>query len=165
MRVEVLENFINVARKAYRFDEGRSDVEHGTAHPFDERNVHPDIAKVSKKLFDNGHYAQATFEAFKLLDKRIQKLSKCNESGVKLMMKAFNESKPLIQLADLTSQTSKDEQEGYKFMFSGSVMAIRNPRGHEPGISESPSQCLDYLGLASLLLRRVEMPSVKLCTS
>lgn len=163
MRVEALESFIDLARRAYRFDEGRSDTEHGTTHPFDERNVHPEIASVSKKLFDNGHYAQATFEAFKLVDKHIQRLSKRSESGVKLMMKVFNESNPLIQLTDLACQTEKDEQEGYKFMFSGSIMAIRNPRGHEPGMSESPSQCLDYLGLASLLLRRVELPSVKFC--
>lgn len=72
------------------------------------------------------------------------------------MMKAFNEQSPLIRLTDMSSTSQKDEQEGYKFIFSESVMAIRNPRGHEYGVRESPTECLDHLSLASLLLRRLE---------
>ena len=78
------------------------------------------------------------------------------ESGVKLMMKAFSEQSPLIQLTNLVSTSEKDEQEGYKFIFSGAVMAIRNPRGHDYGVKDSPTECLDHLSLASLLLRRLE---------
>ena len=43
-----------------------------------------DIATVSLKLFDDGHYSQATFEAFKLLDKKVQDVSGIHESGHKL---------------------------------------------------------------------------------
>lgn len=35
-------------------------------------------------------------------------------------------------------------------------MAIRNPRGHEFGLQETPDQCLDHISLASLLLRRLD---------
>jgi len=125
-------------------------------HPFDERNVHSKIEKISKKLFDDGHYSQATFEAFKLLDKEVQKLSKVSESGVKLMMQAFSENSPPIRLTALATTSERDEQQGYKFIFSGSVMAIRNPRGHEINLADSPTQCLDHLSLASLLFRRLE---------
>lgn len=83
-------------------------------------------------------------------------MAKLNETGVKLMMKAFGEQSPLIRLTDMASTSEKDAQEGYKFIFYGSVMAIRNPRGHEYGIRESPTECLDHLSLASLLLRRLE---------
>ncbi|MDV3242507.1 MAG: TIGR02391 family protein, partial [Methylocaldum sp.] len=102
------------------------------------RNIHPRIEKVSKKLFDDGHYSQATFEAYKLIDREVQRLSKLSESGVKLMMRAFNEQSPLIPLTTLSNTSEKDEQEGYKFIFSGSIMAIRNPRGHEFGLSGRP---------------------------
>ena len=125
-------------------------------HPFDERNIHPDIDAVSKRLFDDGHYSQATFEAYKLLDRKVQNLAKINESGVKLMMKAFSEQSPLIKLTNLSNTSEKDEQEGYKFIFSGAIQAIRNPRGHEFGLQDSPTLCLDHLSLASLLLRRLE---------
>jgi uncharacterized protein (TIGR02391 family) len=124
-------------------------------HPFDERNIHPAISAVGVKLFDDGHYSQATFEAFKFLDLEVQKLSKINESGFKLMMAALNETNPKIRLTPLSNQSEIDEQMGYKFVFAGAMSAIRNPRGHELSI-DPIDRCLDHLSLASVLLRRLE---------
>lgn len=150
-----LQLFELVVRRARSVTEARSEPV-GGSHPFDDRNIHTRIQSTSKKLFDDGHYAPATFEAYKLLDKEVAALAKLSESGVKLMMKAFSEQSPLIRLTDMSTTSEKDEQEGYKFIFSGTVMAIRNPRGHEYGVKESPTECLDHLSLASLLLRRIE---------
>lgn len=148
-------HFEHAVRRARSVTEARSEPV-GGSHPFDERNIHSRIHTTSKILFDDGHYALATFEAYKLVDKEVATLAKVNESGVKLMMRAFSEQTPLIRLADLSTISGKDEQEGYKFIFSGSVMAIRNPRGHEYGVKDSPTECLDHLSLASMLLRRLE---------
>ena len=150
-----LQLFEVVVRRARSVTEARSEPV-GGSHPFDDRNIHTRIQSTSKKLFDDGHYAPATFEAYKLLDKEVAALAKLSESGVKLMMKAFSEQSPLIRLTDMSTTSEKDEQEGYKFIFSGTVMAIRNPRGHEYDVKESPTECLDHLSLASLLLRRIE---------
>lgn len=150
-----LQQFELVVRRARSVTEARSEPA-GGSHPFDDRNIHTRLQNISKKLFDDGHYALATFEAYKLLDKEVSAMAKLSESGVKLMMKAFSEQSPLIRLTNMASTSEKDEQEGYKFIFSGSVMAIRNPRGHEYGVRESPTECLDHLSLASLLLRRLE---------
>ena len=124
-------------------------------HPFDERNIHPEISSVSLKLFDDGHYSQATFEAFKFLDKRVQLLSSSVDSGFKLMMAAFAEANPKIKLTALGNPSEVDEQMGYKFIFAGAMSAIRNPRGHEINF-DSIDVCLDHLSLASVLLRRLE---------
>ena len=124
-------------------------------HPFDERNVHPDIAVVSLRLFDDGHYSQATFEAFKLLDNKVKEVSGIDESGFKLMMAAFDEKKPKIQLTNLATTSDIDEQGGFRFIFAGSMSGIRNPRGHE--IRTDPiDMCLDHLSVASVLLRALE---------
>lgn len=144
-----------IVRKAQSITEARSEPIGGT-HPFDDRNIHIRLQGISKRLFDDGHYALATFEAYKLIDREVATLAKISESGVKLMMKAFSEQNPIIQLTEMKSTSDKDEQEGYKFIFSGAVMAIRNPRGHEYGLVETPTECLDHLSLASLLLRRLE---------
>ncbi|HEV7308812.1 TIGR02391 family protein [Ensifer sp.] len=125
------------------------------AHPFDERNIHSAITMVSRALFDDGHYSQATFEAFKLLDTHVKKLSGVNDSGHGLMMNAFGEKNTKIKLTDMLTQSELDEQSGYKFIFAGSMSAIRNPRGHEI-IHDSIDQCLDHLSMASTLLRRIE---------
>lgn len=149
-----LKNFENLVRSAGTL--GYTPTEDAELHPFDERNIHPAIVTVSKRLFDDGHYAQATFEAYKYIDKEVQKLSKLSETGFKLMMQAFSESSPSIKLTDLSTASEIDEQKGYQFIFAGSVMAIRNPRGHEYAIAETPDECLDHLSLASLLKRRLD---------
>jgi len=125
-------------------------------HPFDTRNIHPEISKVSLKLFDDGHYSQATFETFKYIDKKVAKLSgKLKKTGVSLMLDVFQEKNPSIQLTNLSTSSEIDEQKGFSFLFAGSTSAIRNPRGHEVGNLDTVDQCLDHLSLASFLLRRL----------
>ena len=110
---DALSIFEHLARKAKNYGtpipSDRRDV-----HPFDERNIHPDIAGVSRKLFDDGHYSHATFEAFKLIDNLVQGLTGIPETGHKLMMNAFNEANPKIQLNDLQTLSDKDEQIGFR---------------------------------------------------
>ena len=71
------------------------------------------------------------------------------------MMAAFNEASPKIKLNDLSTVSEKDEQMGFRFVFAGSMSAIRNPRGHE--IRTDPIDlCLDHLSFASVLFRTFE---------
>ena len=156
---ELFSLFERVVRLAHKFTEARS-VPPGGLHPFDQRDVHPKLPPIVKQLFDDGHFAQATFEAYKCVDKEVQRFSKSTESGFKVMMQAFAAENPLIRLTPLATQSEKDEQKGFQFLFAGSVLAIRNPRGHDP-VVDSPDQCLDHLSLASLLLRRLEEAGFK----
>ncbi|MCX6094062.1 MAG: TIGR02391 family protein [Candidatus Bipolaricaulota bacterium] len=152
---DVFSAFERLVRTAHRFTEARS-LPRGGLHPFDERNIHAGLPAVVRELFDDGHYSQATFEAYKYVDEVVQRLSGLNESGFKLMLRAFDEASPLVQLTSLSTQSETDEQHGYRFIFAGSVMAIRNPRGHKHSVVDTPDQCLDHLALASMLLRRLE---------
>jgi uncharacterized protein (TIGR02391 family) len=146
--------FERIARAAGELAYG-AEEEGEQSHPFDERNIHPDLGKVSLKLFNDGHYSQATFEAFKYLDNQVKRLSGINENGQKLMMAAFTETNPKIRLTPLSTQSEIDEQLGYRFIFAGSMSAIRNPRGHDI-IADPIDRCLDHLSFASVLLRRLE---------
>src|ERR1700676_4910756 len=107
----VLSSFERVVRHA-RHVGARALPDAHDAHPFDERNIHPDISAVSLSLFDDGHYSQATFEAFKLLDIKVRDVSGIEDSGQKLMMAVFNETNPKIKLNDLVTVSDKDEQMG-----------------------------------------------------
>jgi uncharacterized protein (TIGR02391 family) len=151
---DVLAAFEKITRIAGSLSVAAEDT-NGHSHPFDERNIHPEISAVSLKLFDDGHYSQATFEAFKYLDIAVKKLSGINESGVKLMMAAFADANPKVKLTALRTQSEIDEQSGFKFIFAGAMSAIRNPRGHDINI-DPIDRCLDHLSLASVLLRRLE---------
>jgi uncharacterized protein (TIGR02391 family) len=125
-------------------------------HPFETRNLHSALPSIVRDLFDDGHYSQATFEAFKYVDKQVAKLSNSGDSGFKLMMNVFAEASPVLKLNGCQSISERDEQKGFQFLFAGSVLAIRNPRGHEYAVRDAPDECLDHLAMASILLRRLQ---------
>ena len=130
-------------------------------HPFELRNVHVGFPAKVRKLFDNGHGAEATFHAFKYVEKVVQKHSSSPLNGEKLMMAVFNEAGPAVKLNELANASEQDEQRGYRFIFAGAIVAIRNPGGHEITLSDDPDVCLDHLAFASLLLRRLERSGYK----
>jgi hypothetical protein len=107
--------FERIVRTAVGFTEVPAE-ETRDIHPFDLRDLHPQLPPIVRDLFDDGHYAQATFEAFKFLDKVIQQLSGESETGFKLMMKVFPEASPTIKLTTCSTQSEKDEQKGYQFL-------------------------------------------------
>lgn len=150
-----LDLFEKIARRSHLISE-RGGSSEPPLHPFDLRNIHPSLPPKVRKLFDDGHYSESTFEAFKFIDKIVQKVSKQRNNGVKLMMNAFNGDKPPVKLNTLSSESEIDEQKGFSFLFSGGVLAIRNPRGHEVNMNDDPDTCLDHLAFASLLIRRLE---------
>ena len=153
--------FERIVRRAGRFTEAE-DTSSSVTHPFDERNVYAQLPSKVRHLFDDAHYAEATFEAFKFLDKELQRHSGSHESGFKLAMQILNEATPLIKLNQLASISDKDEQKGYQFMFAGAFMGIRNPRGHEYEVQDNLDTCLDHLSLVSMLLRRLSDAGYKL---
>jgi hypothetical protein len=62
-------------------------------HPFETRNIHPDLPTKARDLFDDGYGEQAVFEAFKFIEKEVKRTSKLKgKTGYALMMDAFNES-------------------------------------------------------------------------
>lgn len=150
-----LTSFERIARLAGSISSSREEVTEPSEHSFDQRNIHDDIAKVARPLFDDGHFAQATFEAFKCLEIRVRQLSLCSEIGYSLMMKVFSEQAPKIKLNALSTVGEKDEQMGYKHIFAGAMSAIRNPRGHQHFV-DTIDLCLDHLSLVSILMRRLE---------
>jgi uncharacterized protein (TIGR02391 family) len=125
---------------------------------YDKLIIHPEIRRVSKNLFLTKNYASSILEAFKainnLVKARVKGLTK--EDGKALMAQAFLESRPMLKLNDLLSDSEKNEQEGFRFIFQGCQVGIRNPKAHEFVVLKNPIHALQYLGLADLLARRVD---------
>ena len=153
-----IRDFERFVRNSYRITSQPQTTE-ASLHPFDKRNIHPALPEKVRRLFDDGHFAEATFEAFKFLDKLVSKHSAIKESGYKLMMAAFDGDKPgvpKIQLTPMIEVSEIDEQKGYRHVFAGGITAIRNPRGHEFSVNDDIDTCLDHLAFVSMLLRRLE---------
>ena len=108
-------------------------------------DIHPEIRRVSRQLFINGHYADSISAAFVELNHQVKQEYKHRRNvqldGADLMHQAFSPNNPVFALADQSSLSGKDAQKGFMELFAGSMIGIRNPHSHEK-----------YL--ASLLMRK-----------
>jgi len=123
---------------------------------FDAMQFHPKVIQVSESLFKTHNYASAIFEAFKAVNNYVKAKTGLTLDGVNLMEKVFNENKPILKLNELLDTSDKNEQKGFKYLFMGSQMGIRNPKAHENIKQEDPNRTLEYLSIASLLMKRID---------
>lgn len=119
-------------------------------------HLHPEIIEASGGLFADGHYASAILEAFKWVELRVRSQSGLRGSGQDLMARAFTGEPPPIDVRVEDGQSGDDEQEGFRFLFMGAVRGIRNPKAHEAISQIDPQRTLEYLGFASILMRRLD---------
>jgi len=121
-----------------------------------ERGTHPKIIQVSGKLFADGHYSQAIFEGFKAVNNMVkEKSGLTGHDGKDLMAQAFKPASPILRWSKLTTESEKNEQEGFMFLFMGAIVGVRNPKAHDEIIQRDKIKTLEYLSLASLLAKRV----------
>lgn len=137
------------------------------ANLFNDLRLHPIVKKASEKLFKDGYYAQAIFEACKALIGYVRQKSKVTTTNdMDLMWQTFGVKnsvdppkilrKPVLYLNSLTEMWEIDEQKGFANLFSGTVAGIRNPKAHADIIQKDPYKTLEYLSLISLLARRTD---------
>jgi uncharacterized protein (TIGR02391 family) len=121
---------------------------------FDAMKFDPNVVDASRSLFQSGHYSEAIFRAFTAVCNFVKEKSGLSLDGKSLMATVFSEEKPLIEINNLLDTSDHDEQEGFKFLFMGGQIGIRNPRAHNNIIQTDPFSTLEYLSLASLLLQK-----------
>ena len=119
-------------------------------------NLHPEVIGAAGDLFADGHYSSAVYEAFKSLEVRVRQHAGVDKSGAQLMGDAFGGAAPKLVVSTSAGRSGSDEQEGFLSLFRGAMLAVRNPKAHEPVKDEDPQQALEYLGLASLLHHRLD---------
>lgn len=123
---------------------------------FEGLELHLRIATACADLYRDGHYSNAVLNAsIALVNFVREKSGRFDKDGAPLMLEVFSPNNPVLAFSDLTDQTDKDEQQGMMFLFAGSVLALRNPRAHRL-LEDSPQEALEYIGLLSLLAKRLE---------
>lgn len=123
-------------------------------------NIHPKVLKASKKLFLNGHYSMAIFEAFKQVEISVKEKSGIRgKFGAALMQDAFSANTPILKVNDGEKDSDGDEQKGFMMLFTGAVIGIRDPKGHDNIEQKDPKVAMQYIAFASLLCRMVDKSS------
>ncbi len=122
---------------------------------------HPEIERVSGQLFRDGHYKQAALEAYIRVIDEVKKRSGLNDDGDSLMNRAFGCERqvPIIQFNSLQTEAERDEQKGIMFLFKG-IVGLRNSKAHSNTLFNDPRRAHEYLALASLLMRLLEIATV-----
>jgi uncharacterized protein (TIGR02391 family) len=124
---------------------------------FDLPGLHSTISAAAGALHRDGHYRQAVFDAFQAVEHRVQSLTGRSESGRELMGKVFGGSAPQLDITRAMGRNAEDERGGFAQLFMGAMLGIRNPRGHGSAVQDSPEEAMEYLALASLLMRRLDI--------
>lgn len=124
--------------------------------------LHPNIQKVSEKLYRDGSYAEAACNAFIEINSRLKELyraaypeSENIPDGQSLMNKVFAENDPVLEAGDRTTQTGKDIHSGTRFLFAGAMAALRNPKAHE-NIKIGKDDSMRRLIFASMLMFQID---------
>jgi len=122
---------------------------------------HPEIERVSYQLFRDGHYKQAAFEAYIRVIDEVKARSGLTLDGDPLMNRALGceNQTPIIQFTDLQTDADRDEQKGLMFLFKG-IVGMRNAKAHSNRLFNDPSRAHEYLALASLLMRLLEIATI-----
>ena len=66
---------------------------------------------------------------------------------------------PTIQFNRFQTQAERDEQKGLMFLYKG-IVALRNSKAHSNTLFDDANRAYEYLALASLLMRLLEIATV-----
>jgi uncharacterized protein (TIGR02391 family) len=122
---------------------------------YGDLDLHPEIARASTKLYQDGHYANAIEAAVKRLNAMVRMRSDLEVDGTTLMERAFSPSNPVMRFNSMVDQSDKDEQKGFMMLFSGAVSGLRNPRAHG-FIHDDPERALEFIAFVSLFAKLLE---------
>ena len=124
--------------------------------------IHPLIVQSSKKLYENGHYADAACDAFIEINDRVKQIYKSRSQGETqvpdgqaLMNRVFSKEEPLLEVCDRTMESGEDIHNGTRFMLAGAIAALRNPKAHA-NISLNAEESMRRLMFASMLMYTID---------
>ena len=161
-------------------DKGKSALEssfhvprHDTIETFlKEYDLHSRVKSVSERLFADTHYKEAIQASLVEVINRVKEVANYPKEkdstgrdldGDHLMNRAFGcdgNNQPLIKLNELKDSIDKAEQRGFMNLFKG-IVGVRDKKAHLNFIQHNPYMAMEYLALASLLMRLLEEDFIK----
>lgn len=125
------------------------------------RHLHSALRERVRGYYENRQYGDAADQGVKIYCETIRRITGLKVDGTDLIGKAFSSKPPVIQVADISTESGHNIQQGQDQLSRGLLMGFRNPLNHAPIDTLVPStfsevDCLDILSLTSYLVSRVE---------
>ncbi len=151
-RSQVAAEWAEIFTEGVRAVQREERAKHGP-EPFNLYNFHPAVVTAAESLFRDGHHSQAVLRTFIALNNAVQVRSdRPHLDGTGLMQKVFSPNNgPILQVAG-----GNDKQLGAMWLFSGAIMAVRNPLAHNADESLTADMALEWLAFASALFRLLD---------
>ena len=122
-------------------------------------NMHAEVVKIARDRIQSKDYKNIILDISISLENYTKKKTTSNNtmhmSGVKLMEYVFSKNNPIIQISK-----KAEEQQGFMFLFSGAIKAIRNQCAHKL-YNIDLQEALEILNFLSFLFRVVDKGSSK----
>ena len=147
--------------------EGRSELEHWLAqlrhpaeatpparlaNPLDRYPVHPTVQRLAGPLMAAGQPGAALLRVCGALNQAVQAAAgRPDLDGSALMQQAFSPDAPALRLG-----ADDAEQQGWMYLYTGLMMAVRNPRAHRHIEDSDEAAVLGWLMFASVLFGALE---------
>lgn len=120
--------------------------------------LHPKIIELVEDRFNSGHYSDALVTALKeinvIVKDKVKSVTGKELDGPSLMRTAFKVDNPILKFNLLSSQSEKDEQQGYCDLFTGAMEALRNPMSHA-NIKITKEDAIHKLFFVSMLMNKL----------
>lgn len=123
--------------------------------------LHPSMS-VALALVADGRMPEAVSEAMRLVEARVRSLTARDESGATLMESVFGAKPPQLDITTTTGAAAQDERESFRLLFTGAMLGLRNPQRSGMAVSATVHETLEYLALASMLMRRLDRAEARL---
>ena len=124
--------------------------------------LHPAMS-VPVSLLENGRMAEAVCEALRLVEERVESLAPSGDSGHVLMESVFGSTPPKLNITTTAGgQAAADEREGFRHLFVGAMLGLRRPYDAGAAAPAGSDEALEYLAVASMLMRRLDRAASRL---
>lgn len=125
-----------------------------------EEFFHKKVKELSFDDFQRGEYLNAVRNVFIEINDQIKEKYKKKTGkeldGKSLMVEALNfQNNDALLLNSLSSESERNIQNGYRWLFTGSMLAIRNPLVHR-NIELNKKEAFHYLTLGSDLFHAID---------
>lgn len=117
-----------------------------------DHDLHPAIETEPLELFLNGHFNEAVRKAIERFEAKVQAVTGLSYYGRRLMDRAFS-TDTALDMEKLKPQNREDFRQGYHFLASGMMAALRNVFSHGDEEARSPEECFEMLMFVNWLFR------------
>ena len=121
--------------------------------------LHPRVISLAKSRFENGLLADAISACLRefntIVKDHVRGVIGQELDGANLMTRAFSAQSPIIELADLTTESGRNIQIGYMKIFEGAMIGIRNPKAHA-NLYPDNNTAIHILFLTSFMFNKLQ---------